>query len=603
MKKGVSVIRIANWLFKVILTVAVLLLGGLVLAHVYLLGVGVYTDQFCMFWLPIVVMGFVVFYSALHFRSRFPLILIMLLALTLHLIQFVRQPSGMAWDQASIYGLQLVNHVISTGHWTFGYGTGAAFGYSFYPMLYVFESIFSTVSSISSMTCSKFSMAFINLLTLLTFYVLVGGLFKLESRTKNLMVFIFVLNPLFHGEDSYTFTESFAIILFPLALLYVLKEKDSNRSIAGGVVAILLLLAITMSHAFTSYLVALSLVIPLSIIYLTSREFIGRKYLHILVIILPLAWLSFVAAWIFNEHANWILDIWRNLTSVQALVGYNYAPASSSIMYYPSGFSLQLALLRNFLLVAFPLIGLFWFSGIDNKKAYKHFKFLLLFFLATTVLLLYFVDWKQISAADIRDRIVAFSYFPIAFFFPLGIEVLSSKTDKFRQNRFNGNLRLIWKDVLKPIIAMMFIVVFLVPTILNAFPRFMYDTTYHPITSTEFPVAAEYQHALGSWVRLYVNSSSTDIVFTGSASAEKYVIGYGRFQGTWSGQLNETELSTDLAHSVFYVLNTFNIQLPDSNGRIVDPSTVQFLNEKFSRLYDNGVIIQFDRPPQNSHST
>jgi hypothetical protein len=593
-------------LTKVILTVAVLVLVIIVLVHVYLLGVGVYADQFYTFWLPMVIMGLIVFYSVLRFRSCFPLVLIVIFALALHLIQVVREPSNLVWNPDSIYGLQLVNHVNATGHWSYSYGTGEAFGYSFYPLVYIFESILSTVTSFSSLICIQYSMAFINVLTLLTFYALINGLFKLGARTKNLMIFFFALSPGLNGFDSYTNAESFAIILLPLALLFILrplapnllKSKGSNRSIAGGVVAVFLLLTITMTHPFTAYMLAFSLLIPLVLVYLVFKEYIGRRNLILLAIILPLAWLTFVAGYIFQSQLGWLVDVIRSLTSVRSLVGYTYRAAETAAQTYPSIFSQQLSLLRNVLIVVVPLVGLLWYSKIQEKKAYKYFKFLLLSFLTITIFLLYFVNWSQISVADIRERIVEFAYFPIAFFFPLGLAVLSERIGRFRQN-YSKNTRRIWKFLLKPTAVTLFIAVLMVSTVMQAYPRFMYDSTYkQPITISEFPVAAENQYALGLWIALHVNSSSPNIEFAGSSSSQDYVLGYGLFQGQWLGTLNETELSTELStstpHSVFYVLNSYNLNLTDQYGVYINSSTVNFLNANFSRLYDNGPIVLYE---------
>ena len=197
--------------------------------------------------------------------------------------------------------------------------------------------------------------------------------------------------------------------------------------------------------------------------------------------------------------------------------------------------------------------------------------------------------------ADVRQRIVTFAYFPIAFFFPLGLEVLSERASKFRQNYFKNKLRIVWKFLLKPTVAVMFIVVMVVPTVLQAFPRFMYDTTYQPTSTSELPVAAENQYALGCWIAIHITPSSQAMEFAGSRSALIYVLGYGLFNGTWLGISNATELSSLIPYeTIFYVVNVYNLKMSDSFGQTINSSTANFLNGEFSRLYDNDPIVLFE---------
>jgi hypothetical protein len=584
-----------TFLGKCLLTALTSALAILVLTHVYLLGRGIATDQYLTFWLPILAMGFLVFYATISLGSRFPLVLILIFALTLHLINFVRQPDSMVWNTDAIYVLQLVNHVSATGHWNFAYGTGESFAYSYYPLMYVFMSILSSVLSISTMEIVKYSMAVINIVTLLSLYALLGGLFDLDPKSKNVAVFIFSLNPIFHGFDSYAHAESFAIILFPLVLLYILGQKNSFRSFEKNVVAVILLILIMMSHHFTSYMVALALLVPAALLYLKSRSLVGKRHLYILAALLPLAWLAFVANWIFDAHVRASLDIIQRLTSVQTLVGYSSGVINISAAYYPSAFFTQLTLLSNVLLILISLIGFMWYRRLNNTKVYNHFRLLLLFYLGLTFLLLYLVDWTKISIADARDRIVAFSYLPLALFSALGIETMS---DRIRRKLWNKSA---WKVIIKPAAVCLFVLIFLPPMIFEAFPRLIYDSTYHPITSGELSVAPEEHYAVGRWVNEHVNSSSKD-VFTGSLSAERYVVGYGLFHGTWSLQMFDVaKIPNSAEYSISYVVNMQNLQLPDQFGQKVNATTLQELNSRFNKLYDNGQINLFELQPQPGH--
>ena len=581
---------------RVCLTSAMLFSLALVLTHVGLLGYGIVTDDLVFFWVPLVLMGSIAFYSVFSYNSRFPLVLILLFALSLHLIQFVRQPADMIWNPDAIYNLQLVNHVSDTGRWDFGYGTDEAYGYSYYPLFPIFQWALSSLSSISPMLCMKYSMAILNLLTLLTIYFLLKMTFHLDMRSINLIILLFSFNPMFHANDSYAHAESYAIILYPLILSLMLRQenpKDLGR-VRIQAVSIFLLVAVSMSHHFTSYMVAFSLLIPTMILYLLRKDFFSNLRLNLLSLILPLTWLTFIASFILARHFGSFLEIVSRLTSIQGLVGYSYSPVSSSVAYYPSEFSMQITLFRTVLLVACAFVGLLFCSNPSNKKAQNHFRVLLIAYGVVTALLLYFVDWKGIVMkgivlADIRDRIIAFSYLPLSFFSSLGILAIIGKAPRWPNSRFlRGSAKLF--------LGIIFITVLTTATVFNAFPRFMYDSTYTPISSAEFPVAAEQQYALGHWTFLCVsNLSSEETCFTGSLSAHKYVVGYGLFKGEWDKTLfnNITTISND-PRRILYVINTYNFQLPDQLGQKLPAATLQVLDKTFYKVYDNGVISVYE---------
>ena len=559
-----------------------------VLLHVYYLRIGTPNNPAFTFWLPILILGFLALYSTATSNTKFPLIFILILSLTLHLIQFVRQPTNMIWNPDTIYAQQLVNKVIETGHWDFGYGTGQAFEYSYYPLFYIFQSILSLLPSFPPILVLKYSMAIINTLTLLTFYTLINGLFDLEVKLKNFIVFMFGLNPMFHAFNSYAHAESYAIILYPLILLYALQQRGSGRSLKTPItaVAILLMITVSMSHHFTSYMVAISLLVPTLLLFFVYRRFFGVIQLHFLAFILPLTWLMFIAFDTFTAHSELLLGFLSELTFIPQFVGYTASPAGSSLTYYPSAFSLQIALLRNVMLILFTFIGFFFYSHLKKKRAFAYLKALLFTYAGLTFLLLFAIDWsKVIHNVSLRTRILEFSFLPITFFSAIGIAYVFRKTGKIFP-------QLIKNRFIKATLALMFVSVFLPSTIFNAFPRYMYDPTYSSILHVEFSVAPEQQYALGRWVRVHINSIE-GTVFSGSESTHTYVIGYGLFQGSWSLELinvTQIEEQKDDWNAIFYVVNEYHFRLPDSYGRQLDASTVSFLNENFNKIYDNDVI-------------
>jgi hypothetical protein len=443
------------------------------------------------------------------------------------------------------------------------------------------------------MICVKYSMAFLNLLELGTIYFLLGFTFKMNARTKNLIILLFSFNPLFNGFESYAVDESFAIIFFPLVLALMLGQEKLKGTARRSVIAILLflLVAIVLSHHFTSYMVAFSLITPPTVLYLLRKDFVKTWRLVLLSLVLPLSWAAFTAYPVFLQQLNDVWQIITRLTSVRSLVGYSYSAVNESSGYYPTNLSKEISLIWTGLSVVLALIGLISFSSASNKRALNHFRVLLIAYGILSVGLLYFVDWRGITAqgivlSDIRDRIIGFSYLFISFFAALGMLTIMRKAPKWPKSKF-------WRGSTKLLIGGSFIVLVTIAFVFATFDREMYDTTYSPISIGDESVAPVQEYALGLWVLHSISPvSSENIVFTGSSSAENYVIGYGLFNGTWDTSLYPNISSTSMNNitQLFYVVNTYNYLLPDPSGIKLNSSTTQFLENSFSKVYDNGVI-------------
>lgn len=95
--------------------------------------------------------------------------------------------------------------------------------------------------------------------------------------------------------------------------------------------------------------------------------------------------------------------------------------------------------------------------------------------------------------------------------------------------------------------------------------------------------APEQHYAIGCWVNRYVNSSFTENVFTGSLARANKMFDVAQIP-------NSTE------YTIFYVVNMYNLQLPDSPGKKLNVSTLVALNQGFNRLYNNGAINLFEPP-------
>jgi len=130
------------------------------------------SDTLLRFWIPVIGMAMISLYAIVRFRSAFPMLTILILSATFHLMPYVRQPSELIWYSDPIFALQLVNNIIESGHLNFGVGTGATPFYSYYPLFYLSQSMISIVPNWSTVVVLKYSMSILNLLTLVTFYLL-----------------------------------------------------------------------------------------------------------------------------------------------------------------------------------------------------------------------------------------------------------------------------------------------------------------------------------------------------------------------------------------------------------------------------------------------
>ena len=561
------------------------------LIHVYLLGLGIALSQPFTFWLPLLVLGFLAFYVTITFNSKLPLVLILIFSFTLHLIQFVRQPFGMVWNNDAIFGLQVVEHVLETGRWDFGYGTGSAFSYSFYPLFYVFQSIFSFTSGIPVVLIVKYSMAVLNLLTLMTLYVLVKRLFKLDNKSTNLIVLMFSLNPMFHFFNSYFHAESYAIIFYPLVLLYLLRNESyqlNKQSIS--VIAILMLATISMAHHLTSYIIGLS-VIPVLASYIVWRKSMGRVQIYLLALVFPTLWLMFIAPTILSAH---VFTFEQLLSSLVHLHIDFFSTPTASHAYYASELSLSLSWLRNMTLLSLTVTGLVRYRFNENKKSQIFRYFVVLLFLLSTIAIISLFGGIWGEAAGNRTRFLEFAYFPIAIFSGLGIGIIVQK---------QGIKNLFKQRASKSLFILALVILFVPPTIFNAFARFNYDPAYYPSSCDEYTVAPEQKHALGLWVQINVNSSGPTVL-TGSGDyvANRYIIGYGQFQGPWYPDLfNVTLIGEPLPYleryTLYYVVNINNLQLPDTLGRKLNEFDIQFLDAYLNNIYDNNAMSLYRTYP------
>jgi hypothetical protein len=386
------------------------------------------------------------------------------------------------------------------------------------------------------------------------------------------------MNPIFHSYDSHAHYESLAIIFYPMIIFTAININYTKKINEWKIIFLsyILLLILSITHHFTSYMVVFSLLIPTLIFYIKEKIFISKIRFLILSTILPLFWLSYIALPALQSHSKWFIEIVNKLIFIHGFVGYVSSPAGSSSTYYPSNFSIYLTIIRTLILFMLTVIGFLW--PISREKiGIKYFRALLITFSGVTFILLYLVNWSQIAVDDIRDRIVTFTYIPISLFSAVGIEKVRKKIIGLNH----------YRSLVNKIFILVFIIIFLPPTIFNAFSREIYDPNYSPVLSVEYSVAPLQQYFLGNWVHQFINSKTGS--FSGSISSNRYVIGYGFYKGLWLNDvfyLNTSSYNDEL----YYVINMENIKLPDSSNRLITSDVLNLLEKKFEKIYDNGII-------------
>ena len=598
----------------------VLLCSCVIVTYVYFIDSWSVWVEPVFFWIPLVVATVLVFYAAITIDSRLPVLLTLIFAIALHLIPIVRMPLGIAWNTNAPYDLQLLEHVLKTGRWDFGYGTQtAASEFSYYPPMYLLLAISAIGTNIPAITVEKYMIALLNPLLILTLYVFAKRVTS-SNKLSNIVVAFYLTNPLFYGLGSYTVCESYAIILFPLLLSYFV---GATRGHAMSVVFIILLATVAWAHHFTSYMLALSVMAAFALGTISRNNRIAARMVA-LTLVLPAAWLSFLAVAVLSTHASMVEIIFANIRVEFRLTGY-YSLASS--MWYPNEIAQLLALVRDAALVFLTGIGLLVMisSWSDVPKPrwknalafYAHrlhrltrtpslsFLTALLFsFSAFAFAIMFMIAWGISSRGglgfgDIRLRATEFLFIPLSVFSSLAIVSLSAR----------HRVRIATVVLLAALVLM--------PAgIVNGFPRILYNQGYQPQLFTEFEVEPQEKVSFGMWV-LQTIPPTTDHSFTGSY-LESFVEGYG-YQPYWENNLfNITaakqfacQLRTTVVCSsgqpcevtytkygvgLFYVVDRSNVALPDDYGRRLDNSTLWTLEREYDRAYDSGSLMVYWLP-------
>jgi hypothetical protein len=596
---------------KLAILAADIVLSAIVLLHIRFLG-SAFSDDLFFFWVPILIMGFITISGALLFGDSFPLSLVLVLSITLHLIRPVAEPDNMAWSFDAAFHFQLLQHLSLTGHWDIGFGTWAAYAYSFYPLSDVFWSMVQATTSFPIVPLIKFCPTILSSIVLIPLYILVSRILNLGNRVGHLAVLMFALNPLFNAKYDGIGQEPYAIIFFPIVLVYSMLGQDRKRPNTGRramlVIVFLGSLAIALSHHFTAYMLALAITLPCLAIYALTRTLIVQMEALFLSLILPLFWLVFVAEYFLQGHLFTMLHLLQAAELVLWQVGY--APQYFS-EYYASPFQASVTIARNYLLAGLMAVGVlfvlarlgFRLQELRHPSSLKRLTKLNPVVTYMMVSLVVFggitffsffgtTGYGKTVVPDIMYRPMNFAFYFIAPFVGAGIAGSLAQSQALSVAIFRA-FSSRSKYVLEFLFCFLLIAIFLSSCIFQAHPRWVYDSTYNSTKYDEASVDPQQQWSHSFWVARSVMSHDMT-TFSGSESSMRYVLGYGN-QRSWNENLSISAAISlaDVWHTVYYVFDRNNLRLPSRRAEQLTLSDMDVLNRKFMKIFDDGTLSDY----------
>jgi len=589
--------RQSGWIGPAVFSGASISLMSLALTHVYLNTLGVRLDQLLTFWVPIEVAGFMVLLAAVYTEDKWVLPLILGFAAALHLMLPVALVPDHVFGSDAIYGYQLVSQIMQTGNWVFGLGTGSAVTYSAFPMLFVFTALWSEIGTIPVPLIANYAFAIVNLTTFLTLRMLNKNLLGLSERQSNLVLFFYSLTPTIHAVDARFHYEAYAVIFFPLVLLYALKPRISTSE---TVVALVSVLAITLSHYFTSYILIANAVVLLIAFGILRGARISRGIL-LLSILAPLAWdgngfgLSF-----FQRQITQVQDVLQHVKalSLTQLFGRVTAAAEAVVTNYPAPWFNQLTTIRNLVIVALSLIAIFSLCiapggrfrvRLARKDALTYLAATWLFSLVFAIASYYGVAWNETFLATegvgaVGVRLVEFSFVQFAIFSGIGLSVLLRD--------LGGRLHSRKIDITRVALVILLVFIFLSSAIVQAYPRLAYDTTYTPVFSDEYRSTFQEPYYLGVWWSSAGNNSAPNNPFTGSLALRDFIVGLGH-ERWWENNMTspDVDLNSSLSgpFNVHYAVDLMQAQKPDQAENVsLSPQLVSSQNPHVNTIFSTG---------------
>ena len=574
--------------------------------HIYLLNFGVDLDQVVTFWLPLEVAAFLVLFATISWDDNWVLCLILVFAATLHMVNPLRVGPNYPSGEDATYGYQLVTQIMRSGAWVTGVGTGSAgTTYSYFPMMFVFTALWSGIGSIPATIITNYAFPAVNLTALLSVLMLAKSI-GLSKKEANIILFLYSLTPTIHTIESVFHYEAYAVVFFPIALLYTLKPRIS---MAERTVALFCILAVASSHFFTALDLALYCIV-LAFTYLMFRGERVNLDLAFLSVVIPLAWNAAVASSYFQRQVLSTLDILKHSSNILTLLSrVSLGTGQLGGNFYAASWLAQIATARNVIIVGFSLIAILGLcfrigrSGIriKRKDALTYVAVIWFFALAFNGTAYFGVNWGQTSLGlgpSAAARITVFSFIPFAIFCGLGLYLVLGSLER----RIQGNKMLFVKGFL----CIVLIVIFATSAVVQAYSRGFYDSTYQQIYYDEYITLQQSTFLepiyLGTWWSVANNHTSSNDPMAGSNGLRYFVEAYG-YQGWWVDNVSSpyVDPNSKLSSSfiVYYAFDELNVQLPDHlYNATLSPNFISSNDTKLNTIFNTGRLMVDFKPSQ-----
>ena len=281
-------------------------------------------------------------------RWRFKLLIILSFVCVFHLLRggVLQDPTGRTaiLETDVSRELRLTSLIIEKGHWQSGMGIERMQYFSYYPLMFVWGAIFSSVTGVSFELLAGLIFRLISILPLIFFFYSVRHLTE-DTNLSLWSTFILSLNEqIFFFDSEYSY-ESMAIIFFAMILLFLcmcapaLSRRTKTMSLLSLTFTSIVALALT--HLWTSVNLILLLIVLLflSVARTHFKETNGRvfragaigldlKLVLLLALVAILAYNIFVAYNVFDQYAIMGKNVFSNLvlpteaSSPQAFMGF-----------------------------------------------------------------------------------------------------------------------------------------------------------------------------------------------------------------------------------------------------------------------------------------
>jgi hypothetical protein len=193
--------------------------------------------------------------SAISGKNRLALVTAVSIMVILGLLAAVSVPYPIIASTDENFELQNVNRMLSTGVVAWGQGTGFASAYSYFPGLEVLVSIVSLVSMIPQVVLMKYAGSFVCIVSVMLLFCFYSGAFG--RQLGGVAAALAALSPSLVAFYAYMVHGALAFVFLGTVLLSLTKR--GNR--AWFFVVLLSVASMVITHAFTSYMLAVLLLL------------------------------------------------------------------------------------------------------------------------------------------------------------------------------------------------------------------------------------------------------------------------------------------------------------------------------------------------------